>query len=214
MNKSSIIKSRQVINRSDYGTFMQPKDAVLEEIYLNQAMNNRTIMFVDEFDRETCYKAIYFLERIERQDDIDEIPMNERTPITIKINSYGGDVFHCYALISVIERLKDRGYAINTHTMGVAFSCGFLLAITGTHRTIARRGYLMCHQISSGVIGEIQRMEEEVDFTKEMWEASVDIIKKYTNITGKQLDHIKRSKVDWYMSAEESLKLGVTDEIV
>lgn len=201
-------------NQKNSYDVIQTKDTILDEIYVNQALYERSIMFVNEFDRETCYKAIYFLERIERQDDADGIDMKNRKPITIQINSYGGTVYDCYALISVIERMKDRGYVINTHVMGVAMSCGFLLAIVGTHRTIARHGYMMCHQILGGTYGELQKQEEDIDHTKELWEETVNIITKYTSITVQQLTNIKKSKIDYYMNATKSKVFKCVDEIL
>ena len=40
-------------------------DSVFDEMILNQALNNRNIQFIEEFTRESVYKAIYLMERIE-----------------------------------------------------------------------------------------------------------------------------------------------------
>ena len=114
------------INRNDYMSYLKPKDAILDEIYLNQALYERTIMFIDEFNRETVHKAIYFMERIERQDDVDNIPMKDRKPIKIILSSYGGICYDYLAWISVVERLVDRGENIMPSLMGTLHSAQML----------------------------------------------------------------------------------------
>jgi ATP-dependent protease ClpP protease subunit len=84
-------------------------DNTLDEMYLSQALRNRTIHFITEFDREKCYKAIYLMERIERLDDEENLPMDKRV-INIILNSYGGVCYDFLAWCSVVERLKERGY--------------------------------------------------------------------------------------------------------
>ena len=37
-------------------------DNTLDEMYLSQALHNRTIHFITEFNREECYKAIYLMD--------------------------------------------------------------------------------------------------------------------------------------------------------
>ena len=53
-------------------------DSVFDEMILNQALNNRNIQFIEEFTRESVYKAIYLMERIETLDDEEDIPMEKR----------------------------------------------------------------------------------------------------------------------------------------
>ncbi len=188
-------------------------DPVLNEIYLTQAMDRRTIEFIEEFDREGCYKAIYFLNRIERLDDAENIPMDKREPITININSYGGVVYDYMAMASVITRLQDRGYIIATHCVGVAMSCGFMLLIIGSkgYRTLGRYNTAMCHQHSGGMGGTYQDMVENIEDQHRVWNTMVEIITSRTNITIDQLIDMKERKLDWYMNAEECVELGVVD---
>ncbi len=190
-------------------------DALLNEIYLTQATERRTIEFIEEFDREGCYKAIYFLNRIERLDDADDIPMKDREPIVININSYGGVIYHFMAMASAITRLQKRGYIIKTSCVGVAMSCGFMLLILGNkgHRTIGAYNTAMCHQHSGGMMGCYQEMIEDMDEQHKLWKTMCDIITDKTNITKEQLEDMRDRKLDWYMNAEDCVKLGVVDFI-
>ena len=70
------------------------------------------------------------------------------------------------------------------------------------------------HQVSSGFIGKVQDMEEKLKETKRLQKMIEDITLEKTNISKKKLNDILKNKIDWYMSAEEALKLGVVDEII
>src|SRR5437763_689012 len=55
----------------------------------------------------------------------------KRNPIQIYIDSYGGSVYQCFGLLSVMEKSKTP---IHTIVTGCAMSCGFMIAITGHKR--------------------------------------------------------------------------------
>ena len=57
-------------------------------------------------------------------------------------------------------------------------------------------------------------MEEKLKETKRLQKMIEDITLEKTNISKKKLNDILKNKIDWYMSAEEALKLGVIDEII
>ncbi len=57
-------------------------------------------------------------------------------------------------------------------------------------------------------------MEETLEETKRLQKKIEDITLKRTNIPKKKLTQILKNKIDWYMTAEEALGLGVIDGIV
>ena len=188
-------------------------DQTLDEMYLSQALHHRTIHFIEEFERESCYKAIYLMERIERLDDEENLPVEKRV-INLVWATYGGCAYSCLALISVIERLKEKGYTLNSHVQSMAMSAGFFASIVCTHRTMARHGYLMCHQMNGGTIGTVQSMERELEHQKDMNGKIFAITEKYTKLTNEMLQTMKQGNEDMYLNAEQALRLGCIDEII
>ena len=57
-------------------------------------------------------------------------------------------------------------------------------------------------------------MEEKLEETKRLQELLERLTLEKTKITAKKLERIYKTKKDWYMTAEEALKLKVVDEIV
>lgn len=132
-------------------------------------------------------------------------------PINIYIDSYGGAVYQCFGLLSVIERSKTP---IHTIVTGCAMSCGFLLLISGHKRFAHKMSTPLYHQVSTGFWGKVQDMEEKLEETKRLQKQIEDYTTDKTKISKKKLKEILENKKDWYMSSEEALELGVVDEIL
>ncbi|MBM3194154.1 MAG: hypothetical protein FJZ60_00135 [Chlamydiae bacterium] len=135
----------------------------------------------------------------------------EPKPIKIYIDSYGGAVYQCFGLLSI---MKDKGTPVNTIVTGCAMSCGFMIAIHGAHRSVHRHGTLMYHQVSSGVWGKLKEIEEDVIETKRLQKKIEEMTLENTKITKEKLQKVYDKKRDWYLSAKDSLKWGCVDEII
>ena len=57
-------------------------------------------------------------------------------------------------------------------------------------------------------------MEESLEETKRLQKMIEEITLERTNISQKKLTEVLKNKIDWYMTAEEALRLGVIDGIV
>lgn len=132
-------------------------------------------------------------------------------PINIYIDSYGGAVYQCFGLLSVIEISKTPVHTIVT---GCAMSCGFLLLISGHKRFAHKMSTPLYHQVSTGFFGKVQEMEEKLEETKRLQKQIEDYTTERTKISKKKLKEILENKKDWYMTSEEALELGVVDEIL
>lgn len=132
-------------------------------------------------------------------------------PIKILIDSYGGACYQIMGLVGLIENSKTPIYTIAT---GAAMSAGFSLLIAGHKRFAYKNATLMFHQVHHGGWGKIKDLEENLEETKriQIWEE--DFTLRKTRITKKQLKDNYEKKQDWYMTAEQSLKLKVIDEII
>lgn len=132
-------------------------------------------------------------------------------PIKIFIDSFGGSVYQCYGLLSIIEDSKTK---IHTIVTGAAMSCGFMILICGHKRFAHKLSTPLYHQISSGVSGTIKEIEDKLEQSRKLQKILEDIVTDKTKISKKKLKEIYESKKDWYMNSEEALELGVVDEII
>ena len=93
-------------------------------------------------------------------------------------------------------------------------SCGFMILITGHKRLGYPHSTPLYHQVSSGFWGKVKDLEEKLEETKRLQQKIEDMTLEKTSISKKKLKEILKNKIDWYMSAEEALALGVIDEIL
>ena len=185
-------------------------DPVVEQMVLEN-LKRRIIDFNDDFNENTIYKLRYRLEKIVRQDDMMNIPMKSRKPITIRIGSYGGYVHELSGALSLIERLKKRGYTINTECDTKAMSCGFVLLCSGVNRRVSPYASILYHSVSAGAMGKVAQMIDDVEESKRLNEMIKNYIVSKTNITKEELDSHKYD--DWNISPEDCLKYGIATEI-
>lgn len=132
-------------------------------------------------------------------------------PIKIYIDSYGGDVYACFGLLSIIDSCSTP---IHTIVTGSAMSAGFLIAIHGHERFAYPKASLMYHVVSSGVIGTITDMEENLIEMRRLQDAIEAFTLERTRISKAKLDEVYKSKQDWYINAEDALKYGCIDGII
>lgn len=159
----------------------------------------RQIIEINDDDRH--------LEKLYRVYDLEYKPK----PIKVYIDSYGGAVYQCFGLLSVIERSQTPVHTIVT---GCAMSCGFLILLAGHKRFAHKMSTPLYHQVSTGFFGKVQDMEEKLEEAKRLQTQIEDYTKSRTKIGKKKLREILENKKDWYMSADEALELGVVDEIL
>jgi len=132
-------------------------------------------------------------------------------PIKIYIDSYGGYVYQCFGLLSIMDKSKTP---IHTLATGAAMSCGFMILIHGHKRFAYENATPMYHQVGSGTWGKLKDLEEDIEETKRLQEMIEQMTLKKTKISKKKLEKVYKTKRDWYMSSSEALKQGVVDEII
>jgi len=177
------------------------RNLYLPEQVNQESMNKLTkaIIEINESDR--------YLEGLYALNDINYRPK----PIQMYIDSYGGAVYQCFGLLGVMNKSITP---IHTIVTGAAMSCGFMILISGHKRFGYELSTPLYHQVSTGFRGKIQDMEESLEETKRLQKKIEDITLRKTNIPKKKLTQVLKNKIDWHMSAEEALGLGVIDGII
>lgn len=164
-------------------------------------------IWIDSDIDDCTYEITKQIYEYNRQDK--DIPVESRKPIKIYINSFGGDLYQCFALISAIGASKTPVYTINT---GVAMSAGMIILLSGHKRFAVKYSIAMCHSGSGSVGGDFEQTQSAMDNYKKMVDAMKTYILERTKIDSKTLS--RKWTKDWYMFADEQVSLGVANEIV
>tara|TARA_B100000131_G_scaffold320315_1_gene368155 strand:+ start:2577 stop:3140 length:564 start_codon:yes stop_codon:yes gene_type:complete len=165
------------------------------------SMNDLTKSIIEINENDSRLKSLYSIY------GMDYTP----SPIKLYIDSYGGMVYQCFGLIGVMEKSETP---IHTFVTGAAMSCGFMILINGHKRFAYKHATPLYHQVSSGFYGKVKDLEERLEETKRLQGKIEEMTISLTKISKKKLSEILKNKVDWYMTSEEALSLGVVDEII
>ena len=133
----------------------------------------------------------------------------KRKPIKFFINSNGGNVSDMFSIIDIIENSKTPIY---TYCTGKAHSCGGLLLMSGIKRFISPHALVLIHSASSGTYGKIQAMVETIEQYQKEQKMLENYIVSKTKITQERLDKVRENKIDWFLTAQDCLDLGVADD--
>ena len=196
------------------GEILQPIDNVYQEMQINDVLKNRKIHINEDVNEISMFKVRYYMEKIKRLDDINKVPYGNRKPIEIVVNSYGGSVYEMLGTLGVIDEFINKyKYEIITTCTGKAMSCGALLLMSGSKRRTYKYSTILIHKLSSGMWGNYDQLECGFNENKRLQDLLENYIISKTNISKTKLRN-KTKGVDWSLSPEECLKLGIVDEII
>ncbi|MBR2836762.1 ATP-dependent Clp protease proteolytic subunit [Candidatus Saccharibacteria bacterium] len=138
------------------------------------------------------------------------LPVSEREPIRLYINSPGGDQTEGFSLVDTIKLSKTPVYTINT---GQWSSMSFLIGITGHRRFSYSSATFLLHDGSSGAFGSVNKVQDRVKF-EERYEQEIvkNHVLDHSNMTSSEYDALAR--VEYYMLPDDALRRGFIDEIV
>jgi len=133
---------------------------------------------------------------------------NAHEDINLYIHSPGGSIVDGFAIKDIINNLSAK---VNTIGIGECSSMGAYLLACGTGvRKATESCRIMIHSLSTGMKGTFHDIK--IDF-KESEFLQEKILSDLSEFTGLSLEKIQEiSNRDFYMSADEAIKLGFIDK--
>ncbi len=137
----------------------------------------------------------------------------EKGPVTIYINSPGGEV---NAGLMIYDAIQGSDLEINMICSGMAASMAALLLAGGQkgRRYIMKHSKVMIHEplISNGVGGSATSIKNISESILETREVVNGILAEHT---GKTLDEVNEATAfDNYMNAKEAIEFGICDKVI
>lgn len=134
------------------------------------------------------------------KEELDKIG-NVQT-LNLYINSPGGDVFVASAMISMLERVKNKGTTINAYVDGISASAASFLMFVANNIYLYKNSIVMVHKPMSYAYGNAIDMQKVID-TLEKIESST-MIPMYMSKAKITEDEIKNLiEVESWLSSEE-----------
>jgi ATP-dependent Clp protease protease subunit len=182
-------------------------DAVRAQLRKETAERLRDVYLVGDIEKDTARACI------ERLRDL----ANENTkPITLFINSAGGNVTDGLAIHDSIRHVTSRGIEVTTIVQGMAYSMGsvVLQAASPGCRLAFPHSWIMIHepakwagwQSTTAAAQHLERLKQMQD----------QIYKIMSVRSGKPLKQIIRDtkRTDFYLDAHKALEYGLIDAVV
>lgn len=190
-------------------------------VYLTGEINKESVANIEErindIIRDDVTKYDENIENL-RQLGTDYIGLyesNNKFPyIKIVLTSGGGSVYAGLGLYNFIKRINDNtGHIIEVEINGSAASMATIIMLASDKRICGKDCSFMIHSIWSMAIGKIQEMREDLHETERLNTIIRDIYLKRTKMTEELLTKIEKEKIDYWIGADEALKLGLITDI-
>lgn len=185
---------------------------VFEEYTFWELLQKRIIDFNQSVDSSLVERAIIQILKWNQEDDgaQEKDPDETRKPITILLNTDGGDVFTGLVLCDVIKQSKTP---VNIDVVVWAGSMGSLICAVGHRRRAWPHSNFLIHSGQMNIQGDSDKVEDLMKYAKQVKGKQMkDLLKEHTNITDKL--YKKKERADWWIGAQEALDLGLIDEII
>ena len=190
---------------ADVSNLQLPNPALLDYYKDSEA---RMFWLEGEVDGDTL-ELVKTIMRINHEDTKYKIPIEERVPIRIFIDTNGGNTQVMRSLISAIKLSKTPVYTI---VYCAAMSAGAYILAAGHKRFAFPSSIILVHSGGVGYQGTVEQVESAKKFLDRLDKIDNDNFLASTTVTAKDLK--RKGAVDWYMTAEEALSNGIVDRII
>ena len=142
------------------------------------------------------------------QEFITDIKDLKNTPINLRINSLGGDVFDGMAMYNVIKRREAK---TTVYIEGIAASIATIIALGADEVVMAENSLFMIHNAWGGTMGEAKDMRKTADTLDKISGELTDIYRKKTGLSYEALQEMMDEET--WLNAEEAYEAGFVDVI-
>lgn len=128
--------------------------------------------------------------------------------LTVRINSYGGEVAEGLAIYNLLKSYEGE---VTTVCDGFACSAASVVFMAGAKRIMPRSSLLMIHNAWTWVSGDADGLRKAADDLEKITQPSVEI---YTSVSNLDADEIKAMMdAETWIDADEALGYGFATEI-
>jgi ATP-dependent Clp protease protease subunit len=172
--------------------------------------SNRNLYIMGDVNADTGVAVENMIRFYNQADKQFNVTKEDRIPIKIWINSYGGDLQAALTTCDAINLSETPIYTIN---QGQAASAAALIFLAGHKRIAFPKSYLMIHEGSIGVSQiDAHKFQAMSDFYKVQRALVKKIIMEYTGMS--EEDYTSHAKDDWWMDVNDAMKYNMIDMVM
>jgi ATP-dependent Clp protease protease subunit len=182
-----------------------------------EELKERKIVLNDEVDEFLVEEVIMPIIKWNEQDAKAEedyktqsgILLPIRKPITIYLNSRGGEVFVGLVIAEVIKKSVTPVHIV---ALSIAASMASVILVSGHKRFAYEFSNVLLHDGSTMIAGSTNKVKDHMKFYAEKSEQIKQFILSGTKITEEKYDEM--SDREWWLTAKSALEYGIIDEVI
>ena len=134
------------------------------------------------------------------------------TPISIFINSDGGDLGETMGFIHLLDMQLAE---VDTFCLGYAYSGAFKIFLAGDNRYITPTTSLMYHALSTNLpelkFGDLGNSIDRLTVLQNQIE---EYVLERTKIPKEYLEKVRNEKIDWFIDFKDAIELGIATDVI
>lgn len=142
------------------------------------------------------------------QNFISDIKDLKDTPINLRINSLGGDVFDGLAIYNVI---KKRTAKTTVYIEGIAASIATIIALGADEVVMSENSLFMIHNASGGAMGESKDLQKTAEVLNKITRQLAEVYESKTGLSQETIQDMMDEET--CLNAQEAFELGFIDTI-
>jgi ATP-dependent Clp protease, protease subunit len=162
--------------------------------------NDRLIRVIGTID-EVAYKTF--------SEELRALELASSLPITIELSSAGGVAYDALAFSG---RMRNSPCDLVVKAYGYIASAAVLVLASGDKRYLAKEAWVMVHEDSGKIKGDVVTMEREVKHYRRMENQWATLLASLTDISADVWADLHKNTT--YLCAGECLKLGLVDKLI
>ena len=135
--------------------------------------------------------------------------MSGRGPITVWINSPGGD---CVAAAQIYNMLMEYPSDVTVKIDGIAASAASVISMAGTRVLVSPVSMMMIHNPATIAFGDSAEMQKAIAMLDEVKESIINAYEIKTGLSRTKLSHLMDAET--WMNANTAIELGFADGIL
>ena len=167
---------------------------------ISNALSENHIYIFDEIDSSWGFSSSDLIQAL--------ADISNEAPLTVHINSIGGDVFEGLAIYNILRQRQN----VTTVVEGIAASIASIIFLAGDKRTMHEQSMLMVHNASAGVHGTADDFENMLDLLQKAGEQITAIYLSNSSLDEAGIKSLLGK--DSFLTSEESLSYGFATEVI
>jgi ATP-dependent Clp protease protease subunit len=141
--------------------------------------------------------------------ELAELESGKTKKVTVELFSHGGDA---HAALAFYSRIINSPCTITIRAMGYVASAAVLILAAGDHRIMAKEAWVMVHEDSGELSGDVVSLEREARQMRQLETQWARLLAERTDISAGEWTEMHKETT--FLTAGDAWDMGLVDEVL